>query len=200
MDRWMFIIAALFAVMWNTAVVLGQECVAGSAMFINGNWYCQPVKAITYRNFPGTGDYNKIVAMDEDTGHCQTERYDYSGSLSPLNEEVSRLFFSFVIWSFIVQRDEHDRSREETERKISSCPYMFAAQPGFIGWRCMSQQRHRTNGTTPSRQEWVITLTDIIIFIDMSKPFGAIRNMTRLPNVQWVILSLRLLTINVCLG
>ena len=65
------------------------QCAAGTAQEIDGNWYCSEVTAITYTNFPGFGSYNKIIDMDENTGKCTSVRYNYSGSLSPLNEEVS---------------------------------------------------------------------------------------------------------------
>ena len=65
-----------------------QACAAGTAQEINGNWYCSKVSGITYTNFPGTGSYNKVVDMNEGTGECRSEKYGYSGSLSPLNEEV----------------------------------------------------------------------------------------------------------------
>lgn len=65
-----------------------QACVAGTAQEINGNWYCSEVTAVTYTNFPGSGSYEKITNMDVDTGNCSSVRYNYSGSLSPLNEEV----------------------------------------------------------------------------------------------------------------
>lgn len=68
-------------------------CAAGSgtgtAQEINGNWYCSDVKAITYDNFPGRGKYNKVTDMDAETGQCSSQSHPYSGSLSPLNEEVS---------------------------------------------------------------------------------------------------------------
>lgn len=69
--------------------VAAQACAAGTAQEINGNWYCSAVKAISYTNFPGTGAYNKVIGMNAANGECTTERYSYSGSLSPLNEEVS---------------------------------------------------------------------------------------------------------------
>lgn len=66
-----------------------QGCAPGTAEEINGNWYCSPVKAITYSNFPGSGSYNRVTYMDADTGECSQQKHTYSGSLSPLNEEVS---------------------------------------------------------------------------------------------------------------
>ena len=81
----------LFVFLLLTTFVAAQACVPGTAQEINGNWYCSPVKAITYTNFPGFGHYNKVTHMDASTGQCTQQRYDYSGSLSPLNEEVGLL-------------------------------------------------------------------------------------------------------------
>lgn len=69
--------------------VAAQACAAGTAKEINGNWYCSEVTAITYTNFPGFGSYQTITDMDANTGECGSVRYNYSGSLSPLNEELS---------------------------------------------------------------------------------------------------------------
>jgi Glycine-rich protein domain (DUF2403) len=63
-----------------------QACAAGSAKEIGGNWYCDAVKAITYSDFGSTGSYNKITSMDG--GNCQSESFDYSGALAPLDGEV----------------------------------------------------------------------------------------------------------------
>ena len=65
-----------------------QACAAGTAQEINGNWYCSEVNAISYTNLPGNGSYNKVTNMDAATGQCSFEQYGYSGSLSPLDEEV----------------------------------------------------------------------------------------------------------------
>ena len=69
--------------------VFAQECAIGTAQFIKGNWYCSAVDSVSYRNFPGSGHYNRVVHMDTNTGQCIMEKFVYSGSLSPLNEEVS---------------------------------------------------------------------------------------------------------------
>lgn len=68
-----------------------QACAAGSAQEIAGNWYCSQVNAITYSNFPGEGYYDKVTNMDAATGECGSVQYGYSGSLSPLDEEVCRV-------------------------------------------------------------------------------------------------------------
>ena len=75
----------------------GQACAAGSAKQILGNWYCSEVKAITYSNFPGHGYYNKVTNMNSETGECKSEKFFYSGSLSPLNEEVCEALMAMIL-------------------------------------------------------------------------------------------------------
>ena len=75
-----------------------QACTAGTAQQINGNWYCSQVNAITYTDFPGNGSYNKVTNMDAATGQCSFEQYGYSGSLSPLNEEVGTTKIFMCVW------------------------------------------------------------------------------------------------------
>jgi hypothetical protein len=54
---------------------------------IRGNWFCQPVEAIRYSNVGTAGSYKKIVNMTSD-GNCESVPKDFSGPLSPLDEEV----------------------------------------------------------------------------------------------------------------
>lgn len=54
-----------------------------------GNWYCSAVSAITYEGVGGTGTYNRVTNMDSSSGDCSNAPFRYSGSMSPLNEEVS---------------------------------------------------------------------------------------------------------------
>lgn len=54
-----------------------------------GNWYCQEVSAITYTGLEGSGSYNKITNMDSTSGSCSSSAYGYSGTMAPLDEEVS---------------------------------------------------------------------------------------------------------------
>lgn len=88
MRTYFILITGIIPFLTTLDVVTAQACAAGDAEEINGNWYCSEVTAVTYANFPGFGSYEKITAMDEDSGECTSLRYNYSGSLSPLNEEV----------------------------------------------------------------------------------------------------------------
>lgn len=82
---------AIIAIIILFPLTNAQACAAGSAQETNGNWYCSEVNAITYGNFPGHGYYNKVTNMDASNGQCASEQFGYSGSLSPLNEEVGAL-------------------------------------------------------------------------------------------------------------
>jgi len=58
-----------------------------------GNWYCQAVTAITYTGVGGAGTYDKITGMfasdaQNPSGSCTNSSSPYSGSMSPLDEEV----------------------------------------------------------------------------------------------------------------
>ena len=66
-----------------------DQCHKGSTND-GGNFYCQPVKAITYSGVGHTGSYNKVTSMTG--GQCSQEPVAYSGSLAPLDEEVSLHF------------------------------------------------------------------------------------------------------------
>ncbi|KAK5113079.1 hypothetical protein LTR62_003658 [Meristemomyces frigidus] len=58
----------------------------------NNNWYCQNVTAITYTGVGGSGSYNRVTSMDSNGGGCSSVAKGYSGTLSPLDEEVSLHF------------------------------------------------------------------------------------------------------------
>jgi len=58
----------------------------------NGNWYCQQVNAISYTNVGGSNQYNRVTNMDSNSGACSSTPQSYSGSLAPLDEEVSMHF------------------------------------------------------------------------------------------------------------
>lgn len=81
--KYLYGAAALFA-----ASVSADLCAHGSTDD-NGNYYCQKVNAITYTGVGGSGSYNKVTAMDSSSGSCSSSPHSYSGSLAPLDEEVS---------------------------------------------------------------------------------------------------------------
>ncbi|EEQ88880.2 uncharacterized protein BDCG_04000 [Blastomyces dermatitidis ER-3] len=83
--RTTFAVGAVLAATVST--VAANACAPGTAHVLGGNWYCSAVKAITYTNFGSSGTYNEVVSMDG--GACSSRPKGYSGSLAPLNEEVS---------------------------------------------------------------------------------------------------------------
>lgn len=80
-------------ILQNTFLAGVLTCtVLGAADLINGNWYGQAVDRIIYTDWGQSGTYNQVVDMTN--GQCKTEPTTFSGSLSPLNGEVS-LHLSF---------------------------------------------------------------------------------------------------------
>ena len=69
-------------------LVRADNCAAGSTD-IAGNWYCQAVDTIQYTGFGGSGTYNQITNMNSANGQCSSKPVSYSGSMAPLDEEVS---------------------------------------------------------------------------------------------------------------
>lgn len=81
------LIAAGAVLAASIAPAAADLCSVG-AKLINGNWYCQPVKAITYQGVGGSGSYNKVTHMDSSTGSCSSTPQRYSGSMAPYDDEV----------------------------------------------------------------------------------------------------------------
>ncbi len=75
--------AALLAA---TAVAQDNGC--ADASNYEGNYYCSQVDAITYTGVGGSGSYNRVTNMDSNSGDCSSTPFGYSGSLSPLDQEV----------------------------------------------------------------------------------------------------------------
>lgn len=71
-------------------LVTADNCGQGSHEE-KGNFYCQPVKAITYSGVGASNSYNAVTSMG-DNGLCTSQPKPYSGPLAPLNEEVSLHF------------------------------------------------------------------------------------------------------------
>lgn len=76
------------AVIAATAVS-AQSCVKDPL----GNSYCQEATGITYSGVGGTGSYNQVTDMYSPDvmspdGTCTSSPFGYSGTMSPLDEEV----------------------------------------------------------------------------------------------------------------
>ena len=83
--RYLLTAAALLA---TTVLADKRDLCDGAPIDDNGNYYCKSVKAITYKQVGGQGSYNRITDMDAADAQCSSEPQSYSGSLSPLDEEV----------------------------------------------------------------------------------------------------------------
>lgn len=81
------IAAAVLAFCAST--VTADQCGRGSELS-GGNYYCQEVKSLQYSNVGHSGSYNEVTQMTG--GACQSKPHPYSGSLAPLDEEVSLHF------------------------------------------------------------------------------------------------------------
>ncbi|EMC95364.1 hypothetical protein BAUCODRAFT_72229 [Baudoinia panamericana UAMH 10762] len=83
---------AAAALLATAAVADKRDLCSDGSVDVGGNWYCQAVEAITYTGVGGSGSYNQITNMDSTTGNCASTPFGYSGSMSPLDEEVSMHF------------------------------------------------------------------------------------------------------------
>jgi hypothetical protein len=73
-----------------------------------GNWYCSMVKAITYNGVGVDNKYNKITNMDGNSGSCESTPVGYSGSMSPLDEEVRHISHA---WRMMTRHAQNPRTR-----------------------------------------------------------------------------------------
>lgn len=64
--------------------VARAECVLSG-----GNYYCSETDAVVYKNVGFSGSYQDVTNMDESSGTCTQSSKSFSGSLAPLDEELS---------------------------------------------------------------------------------------------------------------
>ncbi|CEP22261.1 TOS1 [Cyberlindnera jadinii] len=67
-----------------TAITASASC-----SYEGGNYFCSNVDAITYENVGYSGTYKDVTNMDETTCQCSQESVSFSGSNSPLDEQLS---------------------------------------------------------------------------------------------------------------
>lgn len=77
-----FLLIMLTAYVSNTIAACKEE---------KGNWYCDEVEAITYKNFGAPGTYQRVTSMDN--GKCSFTPQTFAGGMSPLNGEVNIFCF-----------------------------------------------------------------------------------------------------------
>lgn len=72
---------------FTSAAVLATG-VLSSCQEISGNYYCNEVEQIVYKNIGFSGSYNKVTSFNSD-GTCSSTSQSFSGNMSPLDEELS---------------------------------------------------------------------------------------------------------------
>lgn len=71
-----------------TALV-STTSVAADCQYIGGNYYCSSVNAIKYTGVGFPGSYQDVTNMDESSCQCSSNALAFSGTMSPLDEELS---------------------------------------------------------------------------------------------------------------
>lgn len=78
-----------FSVIYTIATALVSSVSADSCSYIDGNYYCNSVSAVYYEGIGYSGSYSDVTNMDEESCECTSESHSFSGTLSPLDEELS---------------------------------------------------------------------------------------------------------------
>ena len=71
-----------------TALV-STSSVAADCQYVGGNYYCNSVNAIKYTGIGFAGSYQDVNNMDESSCQCSSNALAFSGTMSPLDEELS---------------------------------------------------------------------------------------------------------------
>ncbi|KAF5101923.1 hypothetical protein D0Z00_000578 [Geotrichum galactomycetum] len=90
---------------------------------ISGNYYCNKVNQVVYENIGFSGSYNEVTNFDTSSCSCSSKPVSFSGSLSPLDQEVSLHFRGplnlkqFAYYSYNNTKTKRDVSEEHTVAK-----------------------------------------------------------------------------------
>lgn len=78
------------SILYTIATALfSASTVTAGCDYIGGNYYCNSVSAIQYQNLGFQGSYNDVTNMDETSCECSSEVFSFSGTMAPLDEELS---------------------------------------------------------------------------------------------------------------
>lgn len=72
-----------------TSALLSVSTVDAGCQFIGGNTYCNSVSAVQYQNLGFSGSYMDVNSIDESSCQCSQSQLSFSGSMAPLDEELS---------------------------------------------------------------------------------------------------------------
>lgn len=71
------------------SALLSASSADASCQYIDGNTYCNEVSAVEYQNLGFSGSYMDVTNMDETSCECTQSQLSFSGTMSPLDEELS---------------------------------------------------------------------------------------------------------------
>ncbi|QPG75597.1 hypothetical protein FOA43_002954 [Brettanomyces nanus] len=73
--------------------IVGCLCVtskvSADCSYVDGNYYCSQAEAIDYEGIGFSGSYSDVTNMDETSCECSQSSVSFSGTMSPLDEELS---------------------------------------------------------------------------------------------------------------
>lgn len=72
-----------------TSALFSASTVDAGCQYIGGNTYCNSVSAVQYKNLGFSGSYMDVTSMDESSCECSQSQLSFSGSMAPLDEELS---------------------------------------------------------------------------------------------------------------
>ncbi|CCE65504.1 hypothetical protein TPHA_0L01490 [Tetrapisispora phaffii CBS 4417] len=73
----------------SLAALTAVGLASADCSYVAGNYYCSNTNAIVYSNVGYSGSYKDVTSMDESSCICNQASTSFSGSLAPLNEELS---------------------------------------------------------------------------------------------------------------
>ncbi|XBW35914.1 hypothetical protein QEN19_001489 [Hanseniaspora menglaensis] len=81
--------ATALSLVFITAILSTITQVNAGCQEISGNYYCNEVSAVAYQNIGYSGSYMDVTSMDESSCACSQSSYSFSGTNSPLDEQLS---------------------------------------------------------------------------------------------------------------
>lgn len=167
-----------------SALVSTSTVVADSCQYISGNYYCNAVSAIQYQNIGFAGSYNDVTEMDESSCVCSSSTKAFSGTLSPLDEELSIHFrgplklAQFAVYypssSNFVKRDVSDaelKKRDDDEctttkhvhhkhKRAAAIEYAYVTETVVVGDETYTGTTLATSTTAASGPaDWTLSST-----------------------------------------
>lgn len=166
------------AILYSIAAVIASiSPVTAGCDFIDGNYYCNPVSAVKYKNLGFAGSYQDVTSMDENSCGCSSQPFQFSGTMAPLDEELSVHFrgpiklAQFGVYypqgSPLVKRDDNDDDDCTTTKHIhhkhkraAAIEYQYVTQTVF----------HDANGNIISTEEATSTVKTVDLVLDTPSP------------------------------